>query len=226
MYAFRIRTSYEEFSKNTDFPNLLNSCDRYCIYQHQPEHNEDNIHIHGLLVNPMYIPKGYNTAQPETPEHMRRIYFAKYYTNQYSLKKCDDETKFITYMSKGQFDPSVYYTHPGAKSEWLPLYFQHCKSLWVDHTKVNIKLIDGKMVRELGKNKLSKREIIDIMMADYRDYMPMEDVIKLIRKTLIKNNEVLGLYKVMDYYDALLMYGNKTEFTALIISKINSRGRV
>ena len=100
------------------------------------------------------------------------------------------------------------------------------KSLWVDHTKVNVKLVDGKLVREVGKNKLSKRELIDIMMADYKIYMPMEDVIKLIRKTLIKNNEVLGLYKVMDYYDALLMYGNKTEFTALIISKINSRGRV
>ena len=225
MYAFRIRTSYEEFSKNTDFPNLLNSCDRYCIYQHQPEHNEENIHIHGLLVNPMYIPKGYTTAQPETPEHMRRMYFAKYYTNQYSLKKCDDEEKYITYMSKGQYNPSVWVDNATKQYKYIP-YFDELKSKWVDHTKVNLKLIDGKMVRELGKNKLSKREIIDIMMADYRDYMPMEDVIKLIRKTLIKNNEVLGLYKVMDYYDALLMYGNKAEFTALIISKINSRGRV
>ena len=129
-------------------------------------------------------------------------------------------------MSKGHYDPSVWYNLPGGKKKYNTEYFEQLKRQWVDPQKINLKLVDGKLVRELGKNKLSKREIIDIMLADYTALMPIEAVIRLIRKTLIKNNEVLGMYKVIDYYDALLMYGNKEDFTALIISKINSRIRI
>ena len=224
MFAFRITTNYSDFSKNNDFPNLLNSCERYVIYEHIPDGNETNVHIHGLIVNPMYISKG--QLIKDTPEHMRRAYFAKYYTNKYSIKVCDDEEHYIIYMSKGHIDPSVWYNLPGGEKLYCDQHFKNVKEMWVDPKKINLKLVDGKLVRELGKNKLSKRELIDIMLADYRTEMPMEGVVRLIRKTLVKNNEVLGMYKVIDYYDALLMYGNKEDFCALICSKINSRVRV
>lgn len=226
MFAFRITSSYEEFSKNTEFPDLLNSCDRYVIYQHIPESNPDNIHIHGLMVQPMHLKQG--QLVPDDSKRIRARYFAKYYTKKYQLKVCDNEEKYIVYMTKGIYDPSVWYNLPHNKSHgplYCETYFQYCKSLWVDPHQINLKLHDGKLVRELGKSKLNKRELIDLMMAEYTKTMTVEATVKIIRNILIKNNEVIGLYKVIDYYDSLLMYGNKSEFNALVSSKIYSRVR-
>jgi hypothetical protein len=218
MFAFRVTQSYSEFQKNSNdnFPEFYN-CAGMLIYEHTPDGNEENVHIHGLILEPWYEKKG--KRLDDTIERMRRAYFTKYYNKKYSLKVCDDNNKYMTYMSKGHLDPKFIYN---LTDEHIKI----CKERWVDPKQINLKLVDGKLVRELGKNKLSKREIIDIMIADYNDSMNTEAIVRLIRKTLVKNHEVLGMYKVIDYYDALLMYANKNAFDALIISKINSRIRV
>lgn len=159
-----------------------------------------------------------NKLIPDFPGH-DAWYFKEKTSKKHGCKPWTDDV--ITYMSKGKLDPKY---NVGFADEIVNDF----KSKWVSQENP-ITTQDGKLVvkREVKETKKkTKRELIQEMLETYLPEMENHEIIELIRKVLIKNNEVIGMYKVIDYYDALLCYGNKEEFVRMIVQKINSRIRV
>lgn len=205
-FAFRISVAYEE----TKLDDLYELCERVIIYQHNADSSVKRTHIHGLIFG--------CTRKEDTVRN--RFFKGKY---EYSMKsKVDD--KFITYMSKGILEP-VYVK--GFDPELVRLRTTE----WQDHKSApgttQVVLVDGKLVKEIPeKKKKTKRELIEIMVSHYEPHMSDLNMLKVIRKVLIDNNEVVGMYKVLDYYDSLLMFGDKSRWLEMMASKINSRIRI
>lgn len=145
-------------------------------------------------------------------------YFREKTSKKHGTKPWTDE--LITYMSKGHLSPKLV---KGFTDEEVVLY----TSKWQNINPVTTQ--DGLLVvkRDIKETKRkTKRELIQEMLETYLPEMETYEIIELIRKVLIKNNEVLGMYKVMDLYDSLLCYGNKDVFVNMVVQKINSRIRI
>lgn len=201
-FAFRIT---DEFI-NVNLTDLFDICEKVIIYQHNADTSVKRTHIHGLVEG---------CARKE--DTVRNKFFKGKF--EYSMKTKANDT-FIAYMSKGQYDP-VY-----VKGYDLELIAQRKKEGY-SPTVTEVKAIDGKLVRTVDeKGKKTKRELIEIMRSKYVEHMPDTEILKMIRKVLVQNNEVIGMYKVLDFYDALLMYSDKSRWIEMMASKINSRVRV
>lgn len=207
-FVFRISTAYDDVKLD----ELFELCERVIIYQHSADDSVKRTHIHGLVFG--------CTRKEDT---VRNKFFKGKY--EYSLKsKVDD--KFITYMSKGKIDP-VY--NKGFDPELVRLR----KSEWQDH-----RITSTVDVSDKTSNKKTKKELLRIMLETYDKqwadvdkkssmrYMSLDSVLRHIRKVLIENNEVIGMYKVMDYYDSFMMFGNEEGWIEMVASKINSRSRI
>lgn len=206
-FAFRISVAYDD----VELDGLFDICDKVIIYQHNADSSVKRTHIHGLCLG--------CTRKEDT---VRNKFFKGKY--EYSMKtKVDD--KFITYMAKGQLSP-VYVK--GFDTSFVELR----KSEWVDHKVVTTDITNDKSVKK------TKKELLRIMLETYDEqwktvdkkqsmhYMSVTSVLRHIRKILIENNEVIGMYKVMDYYDSFMMYGNEDGWMEMLAAKINSRSRV
>lgn len=207
-FAFRISSAYDDVKLD----ELFELCERVIIYQHNADTSVKRTHIHGLVFG--------CTRKEDTVRN--RFFKGKY---DYSLKsKVDD--MFITYMSKGKLDPVFV---KGFDPELIGLR----KSEWQDH-----RITPTVDVSDKSSNKKTKKELLRIMLETYDSqwaevdkkssmrYMSLDSVLRHIRKILIDNNEVIGMYKVMDYYDSFMMYGNEDGWLEMVASKINSRTRI
>lgn len=189
------------------------TADKCIVYEHPKDDKVSRTHCHVLVYNA--------SVKPDNMKyHLKKIDSTLKGRTDWVFSEKEVNDKFITYMSKGIHNPKMYkgYTEDEInkyKSEWV-----NPVSLKVD----NGKLVIDKPVKETKKK--TKRELIELMKARYTEDMDTHEICKLIRKVLIENNEVIGLYKFTDYYDALLMYGNKERFLDMVVTKINSRIRV
>lgn len=202
-FVFRISSEYADVTLD----ELFELCTKVVVYQHTADESVKRTHIHGLI-------EGCSRKE----DTVRNKFFKGKY--EYSMKtKVDDN--FITYMSKGNLDP-VYVK--GYDPELIVLR----KSQWVSQQpKATVKLVDGKLVKGVDETKKrTKRELIEIMRSKYEVGMLDTVILKMIRKVLIDNNEVIGMYKVLDYFDSLLMYSDKERWIEMMASKINSRIRI
>lgn len=207
-FAFRISVAYDEVKLD----DLFDLCNQVIIYQHTADDSIKRTHIHGLIFG--------CTRKEDT---VRNKFFKGKY--EYSMKtKVDD--KFITYMSKGKLDPVFI---KGFDSDLV----RQRKSEWQDH-----RITPTVEVSEKTSNKKTKKELLSIMLETYEShwadadkkasmkYMSLDSVLRHIRKVLIANNEVIGMYKVMDYYDSFMMFGNEEGWLQMVANKINSRSRI
>lgn len=192
-------------------------CASIVVYEHPSDDEVSRVHCHIWAIG---IGKS-DTLKNHLKKVIGEVDKSDWYFTEKNKKKEPWTDEVITYMSKGVLTPMYV---KGYTEEQIADY---C-SKWV-FPQSPLKCVDGKLVieREIAeKKKKTKREIIEEMKSFYLDTMELDEVIKLIRKILIKNNEVIGMYKVMDYYDALIMYANKQLFVDMIVQKINSRVRV
>lgn len=201
-FAFRIT---DEFV-NVKLDELFELCEKVIVYQHNADGTVKRTHIHGLV-------EGCSRKEDTV---RNRFFKGKY---EYSMKTKADDT-FIAYMSKGQYEP-VYV------KGYDPELIAQRKKEGYSPTVTEVKAIDGKLVRTVDDSKKkTKRELIEIMRSKYEEHMTDTNMLKMIRKVLIDNNEVIGMYKVLDFYDALLMYSDKGRWIEMMASKINSRIRI
>lgn len=192
-------------------------CDKVVVFEHDADHEVNRTHCHLWAIG---------IGKSDTlKNHLRKVIGAVEATDWYFTEKNKEKQYWtddvITYMSKGNL---CYKYNKGFASEDIDEY----RSKWVVPTSP-LRTVDGKLVIERvvdETKKKTKRQLIEDMKSLYLDSMDTEEIIKLIRKVLVQNNEVIGMYKVMDYYDSLLMYANKKMFVDMIVQKINSRIRL
>ena len=122
-------------------------------------------------------------------------------------------------MSKGNLDAK--YIH-----RIEPIRVLEYKHEWITPGP-KLAVEDGKFVVKDGDKepKLTKWEMLERMQADYTQDMSTKEVIDIIRKVLKKNHQVLGMYKILDYYDSIMLYSNKETMNTMIETALARRLR-
>lgn len=190
-----------------------------CIaYQHDADGQVKRTHVHLWM-------KGVKSSTDTLKNHVRKITGPVDKSDWYftTVNKVNElwTDKLITYLSKGHLLPVF-------NKGFNPADVETYQALWVKPPSP-VELIDGKLYlrREIKeeKKKKTKRELIEEMLKTYTDELDVRETVELVRKVLIDNNEVLGMYKVMDYYDSLIMYGSKDQFVCMVVRRIQSRDK-
>lgn len=187
-YAIRISRSAIVLSKV--FEKMKTAGEMVIAYEH-PE--EGNVHCHILIME--------CTVSTDTLKNYIKKEIGDVGRTEWSFKSGADKD-FISYMSKGKHD-SVYLS--GIAPDEVAIY----KAKGYD--KKAVRLEGGHLVKPIKAGlKKTKRELIELMLTKVEvANVTTTELLKTIRSVLTQNNEVLGNYKVMDYLDALMMYGDK-----------------
>lgn len=219
-FAFRISKPYEEVKEQ--LIELIGLCSHVAIYQHEADDEIKRTHIHGLLM-----------GCDRKEDTIRNKYFKGIYEKaDYQLSSTYKDSKgvkqpvdidYIVYMSKGSLLPSEV---KGFSSETI----EDKKSQWKNPI-VMLKVEDGKFVQDKKEpKKKTKYELLTIMRERYKklsDYQKTNDYyecgIDIIAEVLIENQEVIGEYKVKDYFDSLLMYEAQGTWKRRIMMKLKPR---
>ena len=207
-FKVRISKSYEEAKK------FLEVFDKYIVYQHDIS---GNVHIHLLL------------EYDKKEDSLRNIFKKTYNKTEYSvgttygkkpnLKPVNEA--FVSYMSKGQFDPLFNNLLTQERVTEL-------KALGFD------KGTDIVPVPSTRKNRATRRELVDIIhtkvlqqkeLADDK-HLFLEDILQIIRDVIVANNDVLGYYKIMELYDGYNLYYDPKTLIRELATRIISRTRV
>lgn len=213
--AFRISLPFIDVKLD----ELYALCDRVAIYEHPADATVERTHIHGLLL-----------GCKRKEDTIRNNFFKDKY--EYSMKTkyknragraVPVDINFMAYMAKGIYDPSFLKGITMVEADYY-------KSLWAKREPANVVCFEGKLTTEQIEKawkvkRLTKRQLIDTMMISYHHNMETEEVLLLIREVLMANNEVLGRWKCMDFYDALLMYADADRWMDGIVYQINKRDR-
>lgn len=198
---------------------ILNEKHESCVvYEHDKDDEVARTHCHIWV-------KGIQCSTDSLKNHIKKVIGpvdkSDWYFTTVNKSKEPWTDDVITYMSKGKLEPKY-------KNGFTDEEIDNFKSKWVvppnPITTQDGMLVVKRVVKET--NKKTKRELIQEMLETYLPEMETHEMIELIRKVLIKNNEVLGMYKVMDFYDGLLCYGAKEKFVDMMVQKINSRIRI
>lgn len=189
--------------------------DKIIVYEHSADAEVSRTHCHILVY-------GVTVQNDNLKYHLKKIDPTLNGRIDWSFSTKEVNDDFITYMCKGSLDPVF-------KVGYTDYEIDVLTAKWVDPKVSKLVLEGGKLVVDTPVKevkKKTKRDLIELMKARYTDDMDVHDCVKLIRKVLVENNEVIGMYKVMDYYDSLLMYSDKSKFIDMVVGKINSRTRV
>ena len=203
--AFRISLPFDD----VNLGELYELCEKVIVYEHPADSSVQRTHIHGLLI-----------ACKRKEDTIRNRFFKGKY--EYSMKATGVNIHFITYMSKGRYEPKLV---QNINQDVIDVH----KEAWVDKSIVkpvsHLVCFDGKLIKEVdeSKKKLTKRQLIEIMKSKYSSNLDVEHVLILIREVLMAHNEVLGRWKCMDFYDALLMYADADRWMDGIVRQINKR---
>lgn len=173
------------------------------------EHSEgcERPHIHALILG---LKRGYDTVvgwmKSICPSRSDRSLGTSY-----GKEKKPLDLGFISYMSKGKYDP-VYVKgitdDDIAERKGQGYYKEGSKDI------VQIELENGKLVKKVSPSKKLQIDMLEEMRAEIGDVdydsLTDERIYKVIRKVCMANHYYLprGLYKLMEFRDNLLMYGN------------------
>jgi len=201
----RISRSYDELFDLVDSID----CDKIIVYEHTADETVSRTHCHIVIIGSKIKPDAIKTRYKKLYGNIEKT--------DWSFKKCvEDYLPTITYMSKGTLPPKLC---KGFDTDTVVELTQK----WVDPTTLKLTLKDGKLVKEVKeKAKKTKREMLELVRSHVEPNALTRDILKVIRKVLMDNNEVIGQYKMMDYYDSFMMYDRKNEWLSAMEAKINS----
>lgn len=221
--AIRISRSYDEIKEW-----IIGLKAKRCIaYQHDADDEVSRTHVHLLILESGVKPDGLKARFKTLYGNIDKTdwSFSSAYKDDGKVTAIteDSSSKFITYMSKGHLIP----VH---SSGYDPETLLQLTQLWVEPVK-KLTVKNGKFVRQTDdvpdKPKKTRRTLIEIMLDRGKDQdidpMDTKSVLRMIRSVLVENNEVIGMWKVMEYYDAWMMYGHGDEWINMISKKIESR---
>jgi len=221
--AIRISRSFDEIK---DWIQGLKA-KHLIAYQHDADDEVSRTHIHLLVIESGVKPDGMKARFKTLYGNIDKTdwSFATAFKDSGNVTPITEESssKFITYMSKGHLTPvhSIGYD---------PEHILNLTQQWVQPVK-KLSVKNGKFVRQTDdvpdKPKKTRRTLIEIMLDRGKDLdLNAQDthaVLKMIRQVLVDNNEVVGMWKVMEYYDAWMMYGQEHAWINMIARKIESR---
>jgi len=211
MPNFAVRITRSAVDLSGVFVKFGEKCDVLVAYEHP---DEGNVHCHIYVEN-------CKVERDMLKNYVRKCIGAVIaedwsFKTKYDKKTKDVDRNFISYMSKGKYDP-VYMSNMDADE------IAGYKAKGYD--KKAVRLEDGHLIKPIKTGmKKTKRELIEIMLSKINvQTVSTIDLIKGIRAVLVANNEVLGNYKVMDYVDALMMYGDKLRWLNNMMSLYDKR---
>jgi len=211
-YAIRIARSNRDISGVYDMYKGV--CEVLVVYEH-PNNSREGEHLHMIMIGST---KGSDTLK----NYLKKLY-GEFRAQDWSFKttfKRDGEVlpvskKFISYMSKGKYDPVYMY---GVSADEISVY----KAQGYD--KNAIRLEGGKLIKPIKEVvKKTKRELIELMVANIDPDATITDVVKGVRQVLVKHNEVIGSYKVLEYVDAFMMYGSEQRWLSNMVFMYEKR---
>lgn len=196
-------------------------------YQHEADDDVSRTHVHILVLETSIKPDALKARFKTLYGNIDKTdwSFASGFKDDGKVLPITAESsqKFITYMSKGKLTPVYSVGHDPEAVLRLTQEWKEPKKQLV--TK------GGKFVRVTedvpDKPKKTKRTLIEIMLDRGKDqdlqYDDTQGILRMIRDVLVENNEVIGMYKVMEYYDSWMMYGQKDAFVNMVAKKIENR---
>lgn len=221
LLAIRIDGSWTEKGMRL-VTELAAKCEKGIFYEH-PASGSKCVHIHGLVY-------GWGKGEDTLRNLLKSI-------NGGSSYECKDKIRprhkdspvvnedYIAYMSKGKYDPMY---NSGFSEELV----SEQKAKGYDRVDVS----GGKLVIRRGvnvdgesSNRKTRKELVQGIVEDLGDSIRRadeRDICEVIRKHLIRNNEVIGMYKVIDLYDSVLMYAHPDKWIDMVSAKIISRTRI
>lgn len=200
------------------------------VYEHTPDQGCASAHVHMIMIGCKY----------KTPEPLKRLYY-KMFPNAdtsegnglWSWTNKDfpvPNLEFITYMTKGHLRPKFVKNISedkleelrGKWSEPTPRPLQQTFIQTPDKPKVTkhvlmLKVVNLILAEHTNASELQRKAIIEDLTDD--------QWLKAIRKVLIEEKQMLGLYKVMDLYDACMMYYCKEKFLSNCLRILEKRNR-
>lgn len=212
-YAVRITRAFESFNDMAAV-KLANACDKLVIVEHPADDQVKRTHCHMLLIG--------CKVSTDTLKNWFKKVFGNVDKSDWSFKTADSNaeglTQYMVYCLKGKYDPRF-------NNLFESSIIDELKSKWIDPAQARLKLQEGKLVKEIDESKsISKRQIVEEIVAEVGDSPSNPRVVLSgIRKVLIRNKCVVGMWKVMDYYDSYLMYAQKEQWLDMLASKIEKR---
>jgi len=93
------------------------------------------------------------------------------------------------------------------------------------YDKKYIRLEDGKLVKPVKESALKPtyRELVNLIIPHVNVDDSPRVICAGIRKVLSKHGFAIGIYKVRDLYDAIMMYGNEERWLDMMVHLIDKR---
>lgn len=191
MLALRVTRSYDALK--SFFEKLSTYSDKLVAYQHD---ESSRIHVHALVVN--------CKPSTDTLKNWIRSCVGKVEKTDWSFVTKDVNENFITYMSKGTLTPQCCY---GFTTDQIEAY----KMAWEHRPKSFKQQRLTFVVKETTEQrKMRQEDMIQEIISRYdqlppeRKYDSSKELIALIYKVVaVENRNVLGRYKLRDYYDTI-----------------------
>lgn len=221
--AIRISRSYDEIK---EWINGLKATS-IIAYQHDADDEVSRTHVHMLLIESGVKPDGLKARFKTLYGNIEKTdwSFASSFKDGQTPTAItvESSSKFITYMSKGELTPVF-------SQGYNPEDVLRLTQQWVKPVK-QLSVKNGKFVRQTDdvpdKPKKTRRTLVEIMLDRVKDedidYDDTRKILSIIRRVLVENNEVVGMWKVMEYHDAVMMYGNEGAWLNMIAKKIENR---
>lgn len=192
---------------------MAEKSERMVVYQHEPEGNDDNVHVHIYLVNTQVSTdtlKNYIKKFTRVPSDKGNKFwsFKTEYIPYGSTKPQPLDSGCITYMSKGELQPVF---NKGFTQEELDM----CRDRWdptvIEKTKKTYQSKLMYVVKETHKDsKLRQNQMIDEIIKRLRLEIKNDDdvtdnqILLTIRQVVIIEQETIcGRYKIRDYFDTV-----------------------
>lgn len=192
MLALRVTKSYAYLKPF--FDRLVLKCDKLVAYQHD---DASRVHVHALVVKSQIST---DTMKNWIKSINKQVKIEK---TDWSFVTKDVDEKFITYMSKGNLAPVCCH---GFTDDQILAY----KNAWVDKPRTDRKMKLSYVVKETPEQrKLRQEDMLKEIERRYNEnelrYQSTRELIGLIYQVVaVENRNVLGRYKVRDYYDTIM----------------------
>lgn len=186
MYAVRITEPYTALKPFWD--RLAETATKLVVY----EHPDGRVHNHALVETQVSTDTLKNWVK-------RALNVTRYPKTNWSFKTAQDD-KFITYMSKGKYDPLVCI---GVSAEHVALL----RSQWVEQPRRE--LVQYKLKAENPREaKARQNDMMDEVLKRLHE-LPRYDtrvILETIRQVVVvEHRTIVGRYKMRDYYDYVLL---------------------
>lgn len=195
MIAFRITRPFQVLEASMKM--YADNCEKLIVYEHV---DASRPHIHGLIVD--------CKVGTDTLKNYVRKFLGKIDKTDWSFVTKDVNEKFIVYMSKGKLAPSFV---KGFNEDQVEAY----RNDWVSNPlKKQTKLTY--IVKETpAERKMRQEDMVNEIVKRYQesaDKSPDFLIGTIYRVVSVENKNILGRYKVRDYYDTVVGRVNPTKW--------------